>query len=477
MSRITPEPDDLDQRLRDAFKRADLPTAPHRLRTEIESLPATTPRREIVGGRRPWPHSPAVVTLVALAAVIAVIAVALPFLGGRPQVGDNSPSAVTSGPAVTPGRSSSPVASASPQPVVTASDGSSIAADGPSIAWTNVPLAQFGSNRVWAVGAGKVGGTLVVAANDSTQNDMKPVIIVSADGKDWTRVSTAGAEFADARVDFLVPIPGGLLLVGESLMIDPSCPAAAAGCNQAPSVVLMWRSSDGLTWQPLSAAELAPFSRVSVASIASGPKGLAAFGLHDPLGSPAGTFDSVVFHSTDGLHWSSAAFPDQNTSSGMPVEQVVATANGFVAVGESAPWYSTDGLKWTQARMPAGSTVYARYAAAGSAGIVATSFELSPTPYAMWVSADGRTWKTALTSPYTVGSSWIAGDGDQILVISGPSVYWSADGKAWHRGNSTPGMPAADIVGTTSLAWIFSSTVIAVSPDALSLYVGRVAGN
>jgi hypothetical protein len=95
----------------------------------------------------------------------------------------------------------------------------------------------------------------------------------------------------------------------------------------------------------------------------------------------------------------------------------------------------------------------------------------------MWVSADGRTWQTALTSPYSTGSSWIAGDGDQILVISGPSVYWSAGGKAWHRGISTPAMPAADITGTASLAWIFGSTVIAVSPDALSLYVGRVAGN
>ena len=481
MSRITPKPEDLDQRLRDAFRQAHLPAAPHRLRAEVESLPAAPPRRESVAGRRAWPHSPAVVTLVALAAVIAVIAVALPFLGGRPQTGGNSPSAGSTGSAATPSGGASPVPSASPQPVVMASDGSSIVDDGPSIAWTNVPLAPFGSNRVWAVGAGKVGGTLVVAANDSSQNDMKPVIIASTNGKDWTRVSTAGAEFADARLDTLVPIPGGLLLVGESTTV--LCPGADPSCNPV-SAVYMWKSSDGQTWQRLPSSTTAPFDRVSVGSVASSPKGVVALGVRTTPGVTTDT--NVAFYSADGINWSPRAFPDQ--SSGLTkivVDQVIAGASGFVAVGRNASagnlrgmaWYSVDGLTWTRASTPAGSTG-AAYLAAGRSGIVAPSFGgPSGTPNTMWVSADGRTWQTALTSPYSTGSSWIAGDGDQILVISGPSVYWSAGGKAWHRGISTPAMPAADITGTASLAWIFGSTVIAVSPDALSLYVGRVAGN
>jgi hypothetical protein len=35
-------------------------------------------------------------------------------------------------------------------------------------------------------------------------------------------------------------------------------------------------------------------------------------------------------------------------------------------------------------------------------------------------------------------------------------------------------MPSTGIVGTTDLAWIFGSTVLVVSPDDLSLYVGQV---
>ena len=124
--------------------------------------------------------------------------------------------------------------------------------------------------------AAQVGDRIVVAANDSTQNDMKPVLIASVNGGPWARVPTDGAEFANVRLDNLVPIPRGLLLVGESLTIDPSCPAAAAGCIQAPSAVLMWRSSDGLVWQSLPASKTKPFDRVSIGAIAVGPNGVVA---------------------------------------------------------------------------------------------------------------------------------------------------------------------------------------------------------
>ena len=476
MSRTTPELESLDQHLRDAFRGVDLPAAPGRLRAEVESLPATTRNRV---GRSPWHRSarhrsPVLMTLVAAAAVIALVAVALPVLRGQLPAGGASPTASNPAPTATPSPSPSPTA------VATASDGSSIVADGPSVTWATVPLRQFGSNTVWAVGAAQVGGTLVVIAYDSTQNDMKPVIFESTNGTDWIRVPTDGAEFAHARLDYLLPIPGGLLLVGESLEPDPLCAGGALGCNPI-SAMFMWRSSDGHTWQRLPAATTAPFDRVGSVSMSSGPKGLVAFGLRFPATGVESK--NVVLHSADGISWSSADFPDQNGgSSGVLVQQVIATPNGFVAVGSAdqapgsgaavggAAWYSPDGLTWTRATTPAGSTELTRYAAAGSTGMVATSNGL-------WVSADGKTWQTADTSPFTNGSSWITGDGDQILVISGPSVYWSHDGKTWHRGDSTPAMPDTGIFGTTSLAWVFGSTVIAVSPDDLNLYVGHIAGH
>jgi hypothetical protein len=456
-----------DQDLRDAFRRIELPAAPARLRAEVESLRAATRSRAGNAARLRWPRRSALVTLVAAVAVIALVAVALPVLRGQPQTGPASPSASHPAPSATP------IPSLSPVPVPTASEASLIPADGPSITWTTVPLSQFGSNTVFAVGAAQVGGTMVVAANDSPpQNDMKPVIIESTNGADWTLVPTDGAQFAHARLDYLLTVPGGLLLVGESQLPDPLCPAAAAGCNQAPAVTLMWRSSDGQTWQPLSAKAMAPFDRVWIVSIAAGPKGLVSFGLLDPvMGNP----QNMVFHSLDGQNWSSAAFPDQSGgATGVLVQSVAATSTGFVAVGgdaAGAAWYSADGLTWKRASTPSGSSCGpATNAAAGSDGVVANCMGL-------WVSADGRTWlDTTANSPFSYGQSWIAGDGTQILVITGQSVYWSKDGETWHRGDSTPAMSGAS-VGGANLAWILGSTVIAAGSDDQTLYVGSIAGH
>jgi hypothetical protein len=484
MSRTTPEPDELDRELREAFRHAALPTAPLELRVQIESLPSSTQRvRGVAGGTRfGWrPRSSALLGLVAAVAVIAIVVAGLPFWLAQSPGSHESPSASQAMPTVSP----RPSQSSRPEP--TASDGSSITMGGPSISWTNVPLAPFGSNRVWAVAAAQVGDRIVVAANDSTQNDMKPVLIASVNGGSWARVPTNGAEFANVRLDYLLSIPSGLLLVGESLAIDPSCPAAAAGCNQAPAAVLMWRSKDGLIWQSLPASQTKPFDRVSIGSMAAGSAGLEAFGMYDPPTTKPVTPENVVLHSIDGVNWLTLKFPNQNGgSSGVLNQEVIATSSGFVAVGSgdqaagnvgaagSGAWYSADGLSWTRATTPVtGSTQGLRYAAAGARGVVATSYDpQGPNP--LWVSADGATWQTAESSPYTVGASWLAGDAHEILVVSGPHVYWSDDGKTWNGGVSTPAMPSTGIVGTTSLAWIFGTTVLVVSPDDLSLYVGLV---
>ena len=483
MSRTTPEPDALDRELREAFRRAELPAAPLELRAEIEALPSSARRvRGVAGGARfgRWPRSSALLGLVAATVAIAVVVAGLPILLTQSPASHESPTAGQSMPTV------SPRPSPSSQPVPTATDVSSISVVGPSISWTNVPLAPFGLNRVWAVSAAYLGSTIVVAANNSTQNDMKPVIIESANGGDWTRVPTDGAEFANVRLDYLLPIPGGLLLVGESLTVDPSCPAVAAGCR-VPPAVLMWRSSDGLVWQRLSTRQTAAFDRVSIVSMAAGSEGLVAFGIYLPPTAKPVEPESVVLHSTDGLTWSSRAFPDQNGgSTGVLIQEVIATSSGFVAIGSgdiaagnvdaagSGAWYSPDGVSWSRATTPAtGSAYLLRYAAAGARGMVATSYDPEG-PNPLWVSVEGTAWQTAESSPYTVGSSWLAGDTHNILVISGPHVYWSEDGTAWQVGVSAPAMPSTGIVGTTSLAWIFGSTVLVVSPDDLSLYVGRV---
>lgn len=490
MSRTEPELESLGRQLRDAFRHADLPVAPTRLRADVSSLASTAPSNVSKFGPRRFGMRPrrSALGLLAAAAVVALVAVGLSVLLVQPQAGHASPQAsrptapATSSPS-SPAATSSP--SPSPVPVVTASDGSSIAADGPSIAWTSVSLGQFGSNRVWAVGAAEVGGTIVVAANDSTQNDMKPVLIESTNGNDWSRVSTDGPEFANARLDYLLRIPGGLLLVGESTLRDPLCAGGALGCNPV-SAVLMWRSTDGQTWQPLPASALAPFDRVQIVSMTAGARGLVAYGEHWTVEGSTPTF--VVLHSTDGTSWASAVFPDQNGGrTGVLVQNVAALSGGFVAIGSNdqaagsgtngggAAWYSPDGLTWTRAAAPAGSNDLILYAAAGSAGVVATTNAPVASSNEVWVSADGRTWHMAETSPFIGGSGWLAGDGNQILAVSGPSVTWSQDGLTWHRGDSTPPMPSMSTPGMSGLAWIFGSTVVAVGPDGTTIYVGRVS--
>ena len=482
MSRPTPELESLDRALRDAFAHAELPAAPGRLRTEVESL-ATTPRAaarrattpRLLGRRTPlgrqWHRSSVAVGLLAAAALIALVAVGLPLLRTQPQ------------PAVTPSRSPSPAPTLRPTPAPTASDGTSITDDGPSIAWTNVPLAQFKSGAfvVTAAAAAQVGGTIVVAGNEQyTDTDSRPVLLVSTNGSDWSRLSIDYAgDFAQATLEFLAPIPGGLLLVGASSAPDPMCDPQKASCRPRHSA-LLWQSSDGRNWHLLPAASTAPFADVLIDTIASGPKGRGAFGFRYPAagGGTNGYGEDVVLHSTDGLSWSSEVLSNQFSGD----IEVVATADGFVELAtpglQGKAWYSSDGLTWTATQLT-DQTYGFVYAAAGNAGVVVTNGAVAGSQ--LWTSQDGKTWRTSSTSPFTGVDGWLAGDGNQILAISGSSASWSADGKTWHRGTSSPAMPdVAPEVNTrsvASLSWILGSTVIALSNDRRSIYVGRVGGN
>jgi hypothetical protein len=478
MSRPTYDIESLDQALRGAFRGAKLPAAPGSLRTEVDSL-ATTPRTTTT--RRPqrggelspqWHRSPVAVGLLAAAAVIALVAVGLPLLRTQPQ------------PAATPSPTSTPTSSLAPTlrptPGPAASDGSSITDDGPSIAWTSVPMAQFKSGTfvVTAAAAAQVGGTIVVAGNERyTDTDERPVLLVSTNGVDWSRLSIDyGGEFAQAKLWFLVPIPGGLLLVGASSAPDPLCDHTTAVCTERHSA-LLWQSSDGRNWHLLPAASTAPFADVLVVTIASGPKGLVAFGSRYPAvnGAANGYSEEVVLHSTDGLSWSSKVL-----SNPFHAQQVVATAGGFVELTnpgfQGKAWYSSDGLTWTATQMT-DQNYGSVYVAAGNAGMVATNGAVAGRE--LWVSGDGKTWQTASTSPFTSVNGWLAGDGNQILAISGSSACWSADGKNWHRGSSSPAMPDAapdtNTRGVAGLSWILGSTVIAVSNDRRSIYVGHIA--
>jgi hypothetical protein len=105
MSRTTPEPDALDREIREAFRRADLPTASPELRAQIESLPSSAQRvRGVAGGARFgwWPRSSALLGLVAAVAVVAIVVARLPILLTQSQGGHDSPGASNATPLASP---------------------------------------------------------------------------------------------------------------------------------------------------------------------------------------------------------------------------------------------------------------------------------------------------------------------------------------------------------------------------------------
>ncbi len=476
MSQIQTGSDPLEQRLSEAFHAAELPEAPRRLRAEVESL-ATGAR--VQPSRSTGLRSVTLARLVAAVAIVALVAVSVSVLRTQPGPVHGSPTPGNLGPSQTP--ASSPAASSTtvptrtlvPTPTGYPTYGYPVLPDGPGITWSTVSLAGFATQPLSVVGAAEIGGTMVVAADDISQGNagvIRPVVLLSTDGADWQQVSTAGAEFANAQLDQLLPIPGGLLLVGESLARDPLCAGGALGCNPV-SATLMWTSADGRTWKRLPAAQLAPFDRVWIVSIAAGPKGIAAFGFKLPV---TGEGRNVAFHSLDGASWSSATFPDQTTgTTGVLVQSLAATSTGFVAVGSARPgggfaWYSEDGLNWTRAVAPNGTSCGSGESAyrliAGGGGM----FAYCQGP---WFSLDGRTWKVAAGSPYVDQASRIADNGSEMLVVTAGAAFWSSDGQTWHRGDSTPALPAA-VGGYQTLNWILPSAIISAGPSVL--YVGRV---
>jgi hypothetical protein len=177
--------------------------------------------------------------------------------------------------------------------------------------------------------------------------------------------------------------------------------------------------------------------------------------------------------SSDGINWSAGRALDI-TSLGSPVGimTVVEGPAGLLAAGSfprgvcggpatvDVLWTSPDGLTWTRVQPPAdfaSSSVYTLDA--GSAGYIATGILKDGVTAAVWVSADGRSWrrtplpKTTSGTVLVDGATAFAGG----FVLSGareiqvgcgesvqvPSVWWSADAKSWIA-PKLPGATAAD---------------------------------
>lgn len=193
------------------------------------------------------------------------------------------------------------------------------------------------------------------------------------------------------------------------------------------------------------------------------------------------TVSIVAQSSVDGLSWKTGdLLSGLGQVSG--ILRVLEGPAGLLAVGYGMAatcgpppsvrglWLSTDGVAWSSLKVPFGSdSIYT--IDAGSAGYVATGIHPNGEP-ALWTATDPARW-TASTPPVSARTGSVqdatAFSGGFVIVgaVKGeegcglaavkPSLWWSADGKAWAR-QTLPGAP------TASDSWM---TVARLSDDLL----------
>ncbi len=410
--------DVLGRRLADALRAERLPDAPDSLRAFLEHLPADA-------GARPPQRRPLLAWVAAAATVVVVTALLF---------------------AVVP-RGTTPSGSALPSASKPSATG---------IAWTQVATTVDGgilTEGDTVMGAIAFNGGYVMVGNGG-QGD-HAVWWSSSDGTTWQRHDSDPA-FSGSLLNWVLPIPDGLLIVGTSNQADDQCAGGVFGCNVV-FPLRMWTSPDGATWTRQPDADLAVFGRAGLNAVAAGPGGLVAFGARAPA---EGDVTPLVWTSTDGRAWTAApefytAFPTAI------VDDVTATATRFVAVGrpddpggpsgKGAAWYSPDGRTWQAAT---GEPPLELARALGIAGGAIALGDAAAENASLWGTTDGTGWTPVGEVPFTLTDrtpSFVADD-SRILAVgtdraSGREAAWlSSDGRSWQpldaTGDAHPPEPA-----------------------------------
>ena len=187
----------------------------------------------------------------------------------------------------------------------------------------------------------------------------------------------------------------------------------------------------------------------------------------------------VPAFSADGLHWTTGRPMEvEGLESVVDITQVVEGPSGLLAVGRypgaacggpatiDALWTSTDGLAWSLVHPSAAfASSRAYWVEGGSTGYIASGILKDGTTQAVWLSADGRSWRQIpLTGPtfdkfVLDGATNFAGSyivSGAVLKDSGcgqtwatPSLWWSADGTSWTR-SELPGAATANDASITT---------------------------
>lgn len=277
----------------------------------------------------------------------------------------------------------------------------------------------------------------------NTNVDQSAVIWQSPDGVTWQRIDD-GPSFADSQLSALLPIPGGVLAVGQ---LDSTC--FRDECCNSVDPNRLWTSTDGVTWRELPDNAVTVFAHSTIQSLTAGPQGLVLFG--ETSGPTCANLQTTEWTSTDGRTWHvqrqfATAFPNA------VVTAVSAMADGYVALGRDTlnletdsrglAWFSTDGRSWVETNLDlAGSEL--THAVVDAAGVLA--FVLPTDPW--WASPDGRSWQQVPPSVqpflHRATTPMLMSDGSRIVAVVGfdhagtPVTWTSGDGLSWQALPST----------------------------------------
>jgi hypothetical protein len=299
----------------------------------------------------------------------------------------------------------------------------------------------------------------------------------------WQTV--APAPFGGSQLTDITALTDGYLAAGV-----PGPQSGTVGTSQdRPS---LWRSTDGLAWSqmPDSPAFVEPTSGWAdrINGLAAGPsKSLVAVGEAD--NGDASSFQAVAWASRDGGQtWQRAIVGGPDDAA---MNDVVATASGFVAVGidghpsggtqmigvrGAAVWVSADGLRWT--RVASSSVLAGAYMTRvinDGTSLVAigadapTGAGTSEPP--IWTSPNGLRWAHAQLPASAAASlevDAIATSGSIVVAVGSAeladqSYAWtSADGRTWQRHTISlvgPGTSRQVIGGVASVGsrWLLLS--------------------
>ncbi|MFG1704036.1 WD40/YVTN/BNR-like repeat-containing protein [Nonomuraea sp. M3C6] len=274
-------------------------------------------------------------------------------------------------------------------------------------------------------------GWLAVGGTETNVGVTDPLLVTSDDGESWKKVNVTGDLARDAdhtALETRVVTAGkpGYVLAGESR--DQSGSASAA----------MWFTPD-----------LRKFTRS-----AKLPQGGSGVRIYDAIASgdgyvavggsgPADQESSVVWHSDDGVNWSSRkrVAPPDATSAGL--RRVTTYQDKLVAIGTAlaggarrafAAVSDDDGTTWQTAWLPADQAAAVYDLAAAEEGLVAVGWHGVPGEgdSAAWTSQDGLSWnRMALTKDRLAGQGMqsltaVAVSGSEVVAL-GRSTTYNAD--------------------------------------------------